>query len=422
MPPRRVLFATFGSLGDLHPYVALARELERRGHAAAIATTDVHAAAVRARGIAFVPLHPLESQLGTLERHIDKVLERRRGPEYLVKELVMPYARQAYEDLLFAARDADVLVTHPLAVAGRLVAEKTGLPWIATVLSPMSLLSAIDAPVFPGAPWLGWVRRLGVLPYRALFRLASMKVRRWEQPLALLRAEIGLPPAPPALMEGQFSPALNLALFSPVLAKPQRDWPRNTVLCGFPSYDGTQPGETTRSALEDFLAAGEPPIVFTLGSSAFAVAGDFWASAVDAAQRLGRRALLITGKGEAETPWVQGAVAAFAYLPYSLVFPRAAAVVHQGGIGTLAQALAAGCPQLILPVAFDQDDNAARAVRLGAARSLPFRKANGQRLAAELKPLLEEARYARRSRELGEQLTGEDGAVRGADLIAALSR
>ena len=271
--------------------------------------------------------------------------------------------------------------------------------------------------------WQGALLRLvklGVLPYRALFRLGARRVRSWEAPLTRLRAELGLPGAPPALFEGQFSPALNLALFSPAFAALQRDWPLNTVQCGFASFDGPQPDETTLATLEDFLAAGDPPIVCTLGSSASAIAGDFWVFAIEAAKRLDRRVLLITGEATAQAPWAKGAVAAFAYLPYSLVFPRAAAIVHQGGIGTLAQALASGRPQLVLPVAFDQPDNAARTVRLGVARSIPFRKAVVEKLTAELAALLEDARYAERSREVGVQIAGENGAARGADLIAAV--
>ncbi len=419
---RRVLFATFGSLGDLHPYLALAKELVRRGHEARIATTDRFEQAVRAHGIEFVAMHPLETQLGAPEPHIERVFDPKKGTEYLIRRLVMPYVRQAYNDLAAAAQEADVLVTHPLAVAGRLVAEKTGLPWISTVLSPLSLFSAIDAPVLPGAPFLTWVRKLGAAPYRALLGLAAMRLKTWEEPLRALRNELGLPSAPHAMLQCQFSPALNLALFSPLFASPQRDWPANTILCGFPSFDDTPPDEATDAVLQEFLAAGEPPLVFTLGSSAFTVAGNFWFAAVEAAKRLDRRVILVTGDPSAQAPWVKGAVAVFAYLPYSAVFPHAAAIVHQGGIGTLAQALSAGKPQLIVPLAFDQPDNAARTVRLGAARSLPFAKANAETLSRELKALIGEPRYAERSRELALELLNEHGASRGAHLISALSR
>ena len=420
MQARRIVLATFGSLGDLHPYLAIALELQRRSHDVLIATLDRYEATVRAHGIGFAPMHPRESQIGTPERHIQALFDPKRGTEYLVRELVMPYVRQAYNDLALAAREADVLVTHPLALAGRLLAEKAGLPWVSTVLSPMSLLSAIDPPIFPNAPFLQGIRKLGVLPYRLAFRLARRLARGWERPLAELRTELGLPKAPPALLEGQFSPALNLALFSPQLAHPQSDWPKNTVLCGAARFDGAAPDEATRSALEHFLDAGEPPIVFTLGSSAFALAGDLWIWAVDAAKQLDRRVLLITGEASPELPWVKGAVAAFGFLPYSLAFPRAAAVVHQGGIGTLTQALASGRPQLVLPVAFDQPDNAARAVRLGVARSLPFRRLDATKLASELNTLLA-GPYSERARSTAEAMSTENGAAQAAPLIAALS-
>src|SRR5688572_2593324 len=109
MPARRVVLATFGSLGDLHPYIALAKQLARRGHEPVIATTDHYEPAIRAAGLGFAPMHPLEAQLGPPERHIEKLFDRWRGPEYMVRELLMPYVRQSYDDLLAAARDADAL-------------------------------------------------------------------------------------------------------------------------------------------------------------------------------------------------------------------------------------------------------------------------------------------------------------------------
>ena len=196
------------------------------------------------------------------------------------------------------------------------------------------------------------------------------------------------------------SPAalLNLALFSPLLSAPIADWPAQTVICGFARYDGLGiDGET--DALQSFLAAGDAPIVFALGSSAVLIAGDFWRHAAAAAQTLGRRAILLTGRLPAQQPDLPAGVRAFQYLPYSAVFPHAAAVVHQAGIGTLAQALSAGHPQLIVPVAFDQPDNARRAQRLGVARVLPFKRVTAERLVERLKPLLEEPAYARRAGE-----------------------
>jgi UDP:flavonoid glycosyltransferase YjiC (YdhE family) len=192
------------------------------------------------------------------------------------------------------------------------------------------------------------------------------------------------------LIDGQFSPLGTLALFDPWLAAPQTDWPARTVVCGAALYDATDPQNATTSAEEDverFLAAGPPPVVFALGSSAVWLARDYWEHAIAACVSLGVRGLLLTGAPLQQQLPAQ--VAAFDYLPYSRVFPRAAAVVHQAGIGTLSFALRSGRPQLLTPAGFDQPDNAARAARLGVGRVLPFRRAhNRHRLVSELRALL----------------------------------
>jgi UDP:flavonoid glycosyltransferase YjiC (YdhE family) len=256
-----------------------------------------------------------------------------------------------------------------------------------------------------------WARRLGVAPYRLLFQIPRAMVRRWERPLREFREALGLPATETiAQFEGQHSPLLNLALFSRTLAAPQPDWPAHTIVCGFPRYDGAPPDARTQAELEAFLASGQPPIVFGLGSSAVMVAGDFWRAAIEAAQRLGRRAVLLTGSPPEDLGAVPPTVKAFDYVPYSAVFPHALAIVHSGGIGTLAQALAAGRPQLIVPVAFDQPDNARRTVKLGVARSIPFRKVSADALVRELRELLATPELGPRARAIGEEVTREDGA------------
>jgi len=341
----------------------------------------------------------------------------------MVRTLFMPKLRESYQDLERACRNADLLVTHPLAFAGPLLAQKEGLKWVSTALSPMTLFSAIDPPLFPAAPWMRWTRRLGVAPYQLLFRIPRAMVRRWEQPLREFRAELGLPAMDSiAQFEGQHSPQLNLALFSRTLAAPQPDWPVNTVVCGFPRYDGPPPDASVQAELEAFLASGGPPIVFGLGSSAVMVAGDFWRAAIEAAQRLGQRAILLTGTPPDSLGAMPPTVKAFNYLPYSAVFPQALAIVHSGGIGTLAQALAAGRPQLIVPVAFDQPDNARRVVKLAVARSIPFRKVNADVLVRELGVLLAAPDFKPRARAIGEEVRGEDGASAACDALEGFCR
>jgi UDP:flavonoid glycosyltransferase YjiC (YdhE family) len=408
---KRIIFATFGSLGDLHPYVAVARELAARGHRPLIATFEEYRENVESAGIGFVPMRPAMSVFGDKAAIMEKLVDPWRGPEFMVREMFMPRLRESYEDLERACAGADLLVTHPLTFAGPLLAQKEGLRWTSTALSPMTMFSAHDPSVFPAAPWMRWMRRLGVAPYRWAFGIPRAMVRRWERPLREFRSHLGLPPTHAlAEFEGQFSPRLHLALFSERLAARQPDWPANTVVCGFPRYDGLPPDAGTRAELDAFLAAGDPPIVFGLGSSAVMVAGSFWRSAIEAAARLGRRAILLTGFPPGDLGGLPASVKAFRYLPYSEVFPRAAAVVHPGGIGTLAQALAAGRPQLIVPVAFDQPDNARRTAALGIARSIPFGRASASAMARELAALLASPGHASRAREIGDRAALEDGA------------
>jgi UDP:flavonoid glycosyltransferase YjiC (YdhE family) len=418
---KRIVFATFGSLGDLHPYIPLALELKRRGHEPAIASFDIFREAIECEGIAFVAMRPAADALGDRIEVLRRLFIDRRGPEYLVRHLFMPHLRASFDDLWQATDGADLLVTHPIAFAGPLVAEKRRMPWASTVLAPLSLLSAIDPPLFAAAPFLYSIRKLGVAPYRCAFALAKRMAGSWEKPLHALRAELGIPSARLAQFEGQYSPHLNLALFSPLIAAPQADWPPNTVLCGFPRYDGAPLDPVTQADLDAFLAAGDPPLVFGLGSSAVLIADDFWDHAIEAAQSLKCRAILITGAPLPATHRLPPTVRAFDSLPYSKVFPHAAAIVHSGGIGTLAQALASGRPQLVVPVAFDQPDNARRAALLGSARVLPFKKATAAPLVRELEALFAATECAARARALASELQREAAARAACDELLKLA-
>ncbi len=414
----RFLFATAGSLGDLHPYIAVARALIQRGHLAVIATAAEYRADVERAGVEFAPIRPSLSELGDYGELLRKLFDPRRGPEYLVRELVMSNLRPAYDDLLHVSDGADLLICHPLMVTLPFVARRRALPWVATVLIPMSFMSSYDPPLFGVVPWLRKLRALGPKPYRLVFNVFKRVAWGWEAPLRELRQQLGLPASKHlALFEGQFSPLRNLALFDPQLAKPQPDWPEHVRICGAPVYDGVMPEAGIDNELETFLDEGEAPVVFALGSSAVWVAGDFWDNAVAAVRRLGRRAVLVTGPVRPEN--LPGEVRAFPYVPYSKVFPRAAAVVHQAGIGTLAQAMRAARPQLLVPVSLDQPDNARRASALGLGRVIPFKKVTARLLASELTTLLARPAYAQRAREVAGALAKIDGAAQAADELIA---
>jgi len=409
----RILLATVGSLGDLHPYIAIARALRERGAEPVLASVPEYRADVEREGIEFAPVGPGFAALGDYQELMQKIFDVPRGIEFIWREMVMAHLRPVYDDLARASEGARLLVSHPLTVTLPLIAEQRRLPWAATVLSPLSLMSKYDPPLIAGAEWMRPVHRF-------VFGALRFIGRRWEAPLREFRRELGLPPKRGlAMLEGQFSPHLNLGLFDAPLAAPQPDWPRPLHVTGAALHDG--PAESNEE-LEAFLAAGEPPLVFALGSSAVWIAGEFGHHAVAAAQALGCRAILIVGREtRANIPPLPRGVRTFAYLPYSTVFPRAAAVIHQGGIGTLSQAMRSGRPQLIVPFAFDQPDNARRAAGLGIARVLPAKRVDPAVLAREIGALLGRATYRERAERLALELSETNGAARAAEELLRMA-
>ncbi|MDP9013197.1 MAG: glycosyltransferase [Pseudomonadota bacterium] len=416
----RILLATLGSLGDLHPYIAVGKALLARGQRVRLATSIDYRARVEAAGLEFAPLAPSIAELGDPEQIARRFFDRWRGPQRLCEAMVTVPLRRALADLCAAVDGVALAVSHPITPAMPLIAESRGLPWVSSVLAPYSLFSRTDPSVIPNLEWLQRLPHLGGWPQGCMLTLVGATVRRWERPLHALRAELGLRPARGSLlMHGQFSPRGTLALFDPLLATPQSDWPAHTFVCGAALHDAGDPQDVTAAtdeAFERFLAAGAPPVVFALGSSAVWLARDYWQHAIAACQTLGVRGLLLTGMPLQQR--LPANIVAFDYVPYSRAFARAVAIVHQAGVGTLSSALRSGHPQLLTPAGFDQPDNAARAALLGVGRILPFHRAHSEaRLVRELRALLCAPAYARAAAEMADKLRGVDGAAAAAQRI-----
>jgi len=310
---------------------------------------------------------------------------------------------------------ADLLLTHPISLAGPLVAQKTGIPWVSSVLAPVSFFSAYDPPVPPFWSWMRHAKIFGPRFVAALFNQIKKlyQNKHYEQ----FRIELGLPDRGNPVFEGQHSPKLILALFSELFAQAQPDWPEQARLTGFAFYDGRNEMEMPPE-LARFLDDGPPPIVFTLGTSAVWVARDFYRESVAAAKALRRRAVLLVGdeRNQPDQGLPQQMIAVN-YAPFQELLPRALAMVHHGGVGTTSQGLRAGIPTLIVPFAFDQPDNAAHAARLGVSRTLPRPKYRARRVARELDMLLNKPDYASKANEVGKLLRRENGAGLASDLI-----
>ena len=348
-------------------------------------------------------------------------MELRRGTERVLRDWILPVLRESYEDTLAAAQGADLLVAHPITFATRLVAEKEGIRWASTMVSPVGFFSALSPPLLPGYPGLSkTLRFLGPAFWGPLGHSLKRATRFWARPWYQLRRELGLPSTaePNPLVDGQ-SPLLHLALFSRWLADKQPDWPAQTAITGFPFHDRDGAGGLPPD-LARFLNEGPPPLVFTLGSSAASIAGSFYEQSAAAARQLGRRAVLILGDPRARPPSLPEGVAAFEYAPFAALFERARVLVYPGGIGTTGLAMRSGLPMLVVPLAHDQPDNADRLTRLGIARTLDRRRYSAQRAAAELERLLEDPEYSRRARNLSGHVRQENGVAAACDALEAL--
>ena len=369
----RIILSNIGTFGDINPLIALALELKRRGHVPVLAVPAVFEPKIRPLGIEFHAVRPDIDPANTLL--VEMIYDVRKGTERGLREFLFPALRQTYADLLDAATKpvrADLLLVGELNYAGPLVAEMTGIAWASYVLAPLSFFSAFDPPVLPMYPKLARADRTVPGMGRAIRRLARFVSRNWAQPIYDLRRDLGLERGPNPLFDAKHSPALVLALFSPVLGTEQKDWPPHTRITGFCFYDSDAGNAALPAPLEAFLAAAPAPVVFTLGSAAVLAAGKFYEYSAKAAIRLGVRAVLLIGSDPRNRP--QGvlpeSICVADYAPYSALFPRARLVVHQGGVGTTAQCLRAGRPMLIMPYSHDQPDNARRMRRLGVARLL----------------------------------------------------
>ncbi len=409
-----ILLATYGSPGDLQPFLAIGLALERRGQPVIVATSEIYRNRVTKLGLAFVPVRPNRDPQ---KPDPDFLMRVKRGerPAELFRDMFMPGLRESTEDLLVAAAGARAIVSHTLVGGGRLAAECLGAPWISVVMQPMGYLPASEPPVIGPPMVAATLRALGEPAARAMLRGARRCSLPWVNDWYQFRRELGLAPSRHhPLFEGQHSPLLSLGVFPRILGEPQADWPPAARVTGFPFL--RDPSRQLLPELVDFLASGDPPIVFTLGTTAVNEPGSFYGVSTEAVRELGMRAVLVTGPN-GDRSHSDDQFIAVPWAPHDLLFAQSRAVVHQGGIGTLAEAVASGKPMIVVPYAHDQADNAWRARRLGVGEILPRGRYRTRQLSRLLQHILNSRRQAEASRLAQTEMAREQGAETAAEAI-----
>ena len=375
-----VLLLPFGSAGDVFPFIWLGRQLLARGHRVTMITACLFEEQARRAGLEFI-------SLGERDEFEAMIRDPRIWKLGHGTKVVFDFAAKSVEPYLAAIEScgkADLMLAPVTAFAGRLAREKHGTPLITVHLQPAVFLSVHETPLLH--PAMKWLRRMPVWFKRALFSLpnpvdlfALPKVRRICQ-------KHGVKPPKSLWREWWDSPDGVLALFPAWFCAPQPDWPENLLQWTFPLEDLAKE-QPLSPGLQAFLAAGEPPVVFTPGS-ANVQAARFFDVAAKAVTKVGCRAVFVTREPKQVPANLPPQIHVEEYAPFSTLLKQASVFVHHGGIGTMSQAFAAGVPQLIMHMAHDQPDNADRVERLAAGVGLSVRQFTPDRVAKELHRLI----------------------------------
>ncbi len=394
-----VILASIGTHGDVFPYVSLGDALAARGHRVTLAVNESYRDLAHEHGFEFRSLiseadlqelltnpdiwHPTRSAiLGT------RLARRCLEPQYeILKELMN--------------RPNTILAASLPMLPGRLLQEKYQHRLVSIYHIPWAIASCVTPPVMAN----GWTlprwtpRFLGALYWQVIDAVGWGLVGRH---LNRFRRSLGLKPVY-RLFQWWISPELAIGLFPDWYAPPQPDWPPQLKLAGFPMSDG-QKDASLDNDLREFCHTGDPPIVFTFGTGMM-FAKELFQAAVQACDRLSRRGILLARHPDQIPCPLPNSVRHLDYAPLTKLLPHCAAIVHHGGIGTTAKALATGTPQLVIPHAWDQFDNAQRVIRLGAGNILKRKKGTAKNLTSSLEELLTR-NISGRCRELAARIDG----------------
>ena len=396
-----IMVLTAGSTGDVEPFAALAARLASRGHAVTFATdARFSKVAPDSDGVEFAPIR---ADFRSLQPTPD-----RQKPS--LRQNVFPVIRGMLEDswAVAKAHPPDAIVAHQKTLAAPHLAEKLGIPLVQALTVPM-LTPTREFPL-PGMV----NRDLGGMLNRASYRLLGLLTRPYAGLIREFRdAHLSLRPRgdPPR-------PARTLYCYSPSVVPTPRDWPPHAIATGYwLSDDGDGPIDPK---LDDFVAAGEPPLYVGFGSSVGPDAIQLSRLVDQALRTTGARAVIATGWGGlAGQAWNEDTIVV-EQAPHRLLFPRVAAVVHHGGAGTTAAGLRAGRPSIVCPFQGDQYFWAKAVRQAGAGpEPLPAKKLTAERLGDAIRTALDDRAIRGRATELSKRIAREVGTERASEEIEA---
>ena len=413
---KTIIFTTIGSLGDLHPIMGIAQELKNLGHRPIIATSEYYREYLLNAQLEF---HPVRPSLNLEDSELVKaVLDTKDGPELLHKKYIFPELQNSIDDLLKIASGADLIVGSVLTYYVPIVSHITKVPWLNAIVAPISMWSGYDPPILAPLPFLGKMRFLNHNIHHWILKSLFKVSEPWARPLKELRVKYGMTAGKNPFWEGLYEGKKTLCLWSDTFYSPKPDWPENALATGFIFYDPKQDHELPLDIL-DFRKKHKNVCVFTLGSTAVQNPQEFLEIFIETSKRLDAGCIITTGRKHIDEYRSKSTdkLLFIDYAPYSLLFPLADIIIHQGGVGTTAQCLKSGKPQIVLPFCMDQFDNGYRIKRLCAGEVIEKKHLTITKLSNVITSCLTDLRIKDTARQISTIMANENGARKAAEEI-----
>jgi sterol 3beta-glucosyltransferase len=411
---------TWGSHGDIRPFVALADGLQAAGHDVTLVVTCVDSERYNRLGtrtgfelrVVATPVIPDGKALEKIGETIVRERNAIRQTRLAIEQLLLPAESAMYQASERLCAESDLVIGHYFLYTLGAAAEKHECPYVSVVLAHGAIPSAHQPP--SGVP------DLGMLGNRLVWRLArSVLNKSLKTYTDRLRAANGIAAARDMIDNVWASDYLTLLAISPVICERRSDWPRHYQVCGaLDTQDSVAEGSVPEQ-LQSFLSAGAPPLYMTMGSM---MSGSDERQTIallaDAAQAASARAVIQAPSWERLGFACNSRIHFVGSAPHSAVFPSCAAVVHHGGAGTSQAALRAGVPSIVVPHTAEQALWGGELRRIGVAcKPIPRKRATPGRIAAAIVQTLQSKRIAETAKVLGARVAEEDGVAMAVRLI-----
>ena len=406
----KIVMVGWGTTGDVYPVLALAKRLLERGHQVRVCALTLFKDKVLEIGAEFYEIE-VAFDLEEFHAAMDAIIPK-RDPlammRLIVEEGIVQRGEKWYQACLAAMKGADLVICHSVDIPAQEAAIRNGIPWLTVTYCP-AIIKCLD---FAPYPFPNWGRLFNAVVWKvAQLRLGSSIDSLFNQFIV----SVGGKPRDSVMLEGMYSPSLNLIAASPVLCPPA-DFAPNHQFTGV--WHLASPSYVPPPELVDFLAEGPPPIIITFGSMGGSNGRETTEILIDTIKKINQRAIIQAGWGKLGTQKTLPDIFCTDYVPHQWLFPQGCCVVHHGGAGTTASVCRAKVPSVVVAHNADQPYWGKRLSDLGVApKHLHRRNLTPERLAKRIQKVLDTPAMKERAGVLGKQVESEDGLTTAVEMI-----